>query len=101
MNRSVTIERVYNLADYVGNYNTLRLSDQLAEIPENLMLNVKFIEKVRLLQFVNLERDYRRYLLLLSKLEKADLESGLEMLDKLKTSTMDELKTIISENKGE
>ena len=59
MNRTMRLERVYRLSDY----NTLRVTDELIDLPEEVVKNVKFTELLRTLQLAEIEKTYQKYLL--------------------------------------
>lgn len=99
MSRKLAVERVYNLSEWFGNYNTLRLTDEI-EIPEELEWNSEYVEKVRALQFVNMEIDYIRYISLSTKPTK-DFKESLARLDELKASIQDTIDKISAVLKGE
>ena len=91
MERTIGVERVYKVNDY----NTLRLSDTLSNVPEELMLNPDFVNKVRFLQFVELERGWIKYSNLFSTLDKMTAEEGVAKVNELKIKLTSEIAEII------
>lgn len=60
MNRTISVQRIYNL----GNFQNITLSDTIENIPEELALDSDVMSILRMLQFINLETEYRKYWLL-------------------------------------
>lgn len=58
MENSIGVERVYNL----GDYKSLRISSHISNIPENLLLNYEFMEKLRGFQLLEIERTFYKYI---------------------------------------
>jgi len=94
LERSVSTERVFKLSEF----NTLRVSESLSEIPDRLLEKEDFISQVKLLQLLELERTYRRYLILKGQLDQMDLEESLALLDANRNSTMEKIKQMIKED---
>lgn len=57
MDRSIGLERVYNL----GDYKSLRVTDYINNIPEELVLDADFMDGLRSLQLVSAEKAYYDY----------------------------------------
>jgi len=87
MNRRISTERVYSL----GNYQTLRLVDEVNDIPDELLLNAKFIDDLRRLQFINLDLMYRKYLILIKKLSEFNQEDAIGFLLETRENINDEI----------
>lgn len=58
MKRRVAIERVYNL----GNYSSLRIVDEIDEIPQELMLKEEFAGNIRRMLLSGADRTYYEYI---------------------------------------
>lgn len=93
MNRSLGVERAYNL----GDYNNIHLIEYLNEIPEDLWSDEYFCNRVRLLQLLSLETTFRKYVFLKESLEKLPMDQALEKLEELSSGVMTELKNLIDE----
>jgi len=93
VNRSLGVERAYNL----GDYNNIHLMEYLNEIPEDLWSDEHFSNRVRLLQLLSLETTFRKYLFLKDSLEKLPPEEALTKLEELTSGVMTELKNLIDE----
>ncbi len=74
MNRSVGIERVFSL----GNYNMLRVSDTINDIPDELLLDEQFILDLRTLQLLEIEKIFIKYSQLHDKAENLSEKDYLE-----------------------
>jgi len=57
MKRSLSTERTYSL----GDYKSLKISDKIEEIPEELAMNPEFMETFRHLQLMEIEKAYYDY----------------------------------------
>jgi hypothetical protein len=98
MNRTLTAERVYVL----GQYKTLRLTDSISNIPQELMNNKEFIDAVRLLQLMSLDRVYYTYVDNSPTYnEKLTSEERNEILDKASVSSTEKIKKTFDSLKGE
>ena len=98
MNRSLRIERVYSL----GDYRSIRFSDDILDLPEEVVFNQPLVDKIRLLQLINVEINFRQYKDLISKVNTYSEEEALAFLEEQKINTLDEIKDILeSKRKGE
>lgn len=98
MKRTLGIERVFTL----GQYKTLRLADTIEDIPEELALNPDFVDKIRILQMLNIEKQYRDYIKINEKINaNLNIEDAYEALDKAKTTTLSDIEEIIKNNRKE
>ena len=98
MNRSLRIERVYSL----GDYRRIRFSDDILDLPEEVVFNQPLVDKIRLLQLINVEINFRQYKDLISKVNTYSEEEALAFLEEQKINTLDEIKDILeSKRKGE
>lgn len=93
MERSLGIERVYNL----GDYKSIRFSDTIDNLPEEIAMNQEIVDKIRYLQFINVESHYRQYIMLQKKVDPKliELEEAMQFLSDEKATTMEELKNLI------
>jgi hypothetical protein len=96
MNRNSHVERVYPL----GDYKTLRLSDDIIDIPMPLAMDKEFMGLVRYLQLVEVEITYRKYFELLKQTNAITVDEAMKFLAKVQEDTMGEIKAKL-EDKGE
>jgi len=92
MNRSLKVERVFLL----GQYKTLRLGDTIENIPEELLTNVEFINQIRFLQFIDVERSYRKYLQVRERFDNVSLEDAIAQMDEINLNTVRTIQNIIT-----
>lgn len=91
MNRSLTAERTYQ----VNNFEPVRLSDSINDLPDELALNNDLINKIRYLQFLNIEMNYREYLIIVKKANSLPIEEAMAFLEQEKATTLEDIKSII------
>lgn len=97
MKRKLNLERVYKISDY----NTIRLGDEISELPDKVLMNPKAVEKVMELLQLNVEINYHKYLELCAKLSRYTEDIIMSELEALKAQTVDDLKTILDNLEGE
>lgn len=112
MDRTLEVERVYNL----GQYQSIRIKDAIGDerrvsntivnIPEELWLDTKFINKLRFLQLIQMEAVYFKYVALFIKhyhtgRKLDEYPEIIQELVELETNTIKELKELLGENKDE
>lgn len=92
MDRRISIERVYNL----GNYNMLRVTDEISGLPEDLMLNEQLVGRFRYLQILNAEHTYYMHQGTMTQLDE-QVENGnyIALIKEKKNSTLEEIKSIL------
>jgi len=95
MNRSLKVERIYSL----GDYKNIKVTDDINEIPEELVLNDKAVGLMRVMQLLQTERVYQKYMHLGSIFKNPDgkpktQEEIFEIIDNLETDTMSKLKEV-------
>ncbi len=91
-NRSLGIERVFNL----GDYKSLRVSDTIDDLPIEVMFNDVFMDKVRYLQLVAMDLTYERYVEMTKKLPVSNADR-IVFLEEERLNTMSEIKNLLSE----
>lgn len=92
--RSLGLERIYP----IGPYQTLRVIDNISDLPEDLMLNKKFVNKVITLMLTNMESVNLRYNAMRDLLNALPTDKErLAYLEEQKTTTLDEIKTLLDE----
>lgn len=87
MKRTIGVERTYPL----GNYKNLKLHDYFSEVPDDFMFNDELVDNVRYLQFIQLEKDYRRYIELASRVGELKYEEAMELLENTKIDVLKEI----------
>lgn len=95
--RSLKYERLYPLGQYVN----MKFTDEINDLPEELVLNEELVSKLRYLQMVDAEVAYRVYLKLYEKSKTLDVEElakTLEFLEGERLTTIEIIKPIL---KGE
>ena len=97
MTRTLGVERVFTL----GNYQTIRFIDTVDNIPEELAFNADLVNKIRALQFVSLEKNYREYVKVHEKVNSMSLEDAITALNKDKATSLEEIQTILTKKKEE
>lgn len=97
MSRKLSVERTYSIAQF----NNIKPADEIT-IPDELQFNTEFINKVRFLQFINLELHYRVYLKLMEKLNPYNIDDAIAILEEIKISTMEDINNILKgDNKND
>ena len=98
MNKTITAERTWQLVQF----EPLRISDTITEIPEIVATNPEAMRLLRYLQLVDLEWTYVQYMKLKSKEPKtiAGIDDANEFLEAERRTTFESLlKEIRTENK--
>jgi hypothetical protein len=93
MTRTLGVERVFTL----GNYKTIRFIDTIENIPEKLAFNAELVEKIRALQFITIEKDYRNYIAENRAVNAMTFEDAVTALDEERTATLEDIKNILTE----
>lgn len=91
--RSLGVERLYSL----GDYKNIKFSDVINGIPEELYMYDDAIKKIRLLQIIDIEIMFRKYLELFKQLNGMDYETAMEYLEDLRVNTIRNIKDVILE----
>lgn len=97
MTRTLGVERVFTL----GNYQTLRLVDTVENLPDELAFNTELVNKIRALQFVTLEKNYREYVKMHERANSMNLEDAITALNKDKAVITEEIQNILNKKKEE
>jgi hypothetical protein len=91
MNRSLGIERVFSL----GDYKSIRFSDIINELPQEVMLNQELIDKLRYLQMLNVDAAYQLYVDMNRRINRIPEEEKLSFLIEEKLNTLDDIKKLL------
>lgn len=97
MNRSLKVERIYSL----GDYKNIKVTDDINELPEEIVLNDKAVGLIRMMQLLQTEKVYQKYVNLGGILKGKTQEEIFEMIDELEIDTMTKLKEIFKNGKTE
>lgn len=96
MNHSIGVERTYNL----GDYKSLRVSDYINDIPEELMLNADFMDSLRVLQMMRCDKVFFTYQKESQTYKNASkefsIEDALRTIDEVSVSRMEGLKKVMA-----
>jgi len=87
MNRTLKYERKFPMEQY-GN---VTFTDDIIELPEEVILNQELISKIRYLQMIDVELAYRTYVELYKQSKTLSVESlarAVEFLEEEKKETM-------------
>lgn len=96
MKRTLTTERLFSM----GNFANLKFSHTLTEIPEEVALNKSAMQALEYLVLLDVEYDYRRYLMLIESVTKLDPSEILSFIDGERTKTFEQL-FALTHTKGE
>jgi len=96
MNRNLGVERLYSL----GDYKNLKVTDYINDLPEEVAMDTHAVDLIRYLQLVSVDIVYERYAELARKEQQAGTEKLLLLIEE-RANVMDELKTLLSNSKGE
>ena len=88
MNRSLKVERIYSL----GDYKNIKVTDDINELPEEIVLNDKAVGLIRMMQLLQVEKTFQTYLNNQKKFTEHSQEDILKILDELESDTMSKLK---------
>jgi uncharacterized LabA/DUF88 family protein len=100
MNKQIAIERIFSL----GDYQNIKVTDVITEIPDAVASNPEAIKLLRYLQLVDIEWTYIHYAKLratepkLSNLES--IETAMSFIEKERTITFENLLKAISDKPG-
>ena len=97
MNKQIAIERIFSL----GDYQNIKVTDVITEIPDAVASNPEAIKLLRYLQLVDIEWTYIHYAKLratepkLSNLES--IETAMSFIEEERTTTFENLLNAISD----
>lgn len=97
MNKTIGIERVYSL----GSYNMFRVSDTITDIPEELMLDEKFVSDLRVLQLLEAEKTFVKYSQFKDKMSNLSEEEFLEAISANIERKLESIIEKFNQTKGE
>jgi hypothetical protein len=97
MKRTITTERIYQIRPY----ETIKVTDAIIELPDEVALNQEVYDKVRLVQLLGLDLSYRRYLEMNSIYQDFTPEDIRENLEKAIKSEMEKLQNLLYKSEEE
>lgn len=92
MNKTLSAERIYSL----GDYQNIKFTDTITEIPEAIALNPNAVQMIRYLQIVDMEWSFINYMNLRNRQPKIGaaletIEKALEFIEEERTRTFQRL----------
>lgn len=97
MNKGISVERIFSL----GDYQNIKFTDTILEIPQTILLNPEAVRLLRYLQLVDIEWAYLHYMDLRRKTPRIakpeDVEAALDFVEKERTQTFEQLINSIKE----
>lgn len=97
MTRTLYVERLYSM----GNYENIKFSNSLKDIPEEVALNPNAVGLLFLQQLLSCEEAYLEYKKLVETIAQERLEDALEILKQKREQTYSELLSEITPEKTE
>jgi len=101
MNKTISAERIFAL----GDYQNLKVTDSITEIPDAIARNPEAIKLLRFLQLVDIEWSYLTYQKLrLSEpkiVNSESIKSAIDYIESERTTTFEKLIESIQETKQE
>jgi len=97
MTRTLGTERLYAM----GNYENIKFSNILLEIPEEVAMNPKAVGLLFTQQLLSCEIAYREYKGLVDALAKTEIGEALDLLKAKRQETYKELLEEITKEEGE
>lgn len=91
MKRTLSFKRTIPISAY----NMVEIFESFIDIPEEYVLNPDFVHKVRLLQMAEVEKAYRKYLLIKDSLDKLELNEALEKIEEIRINMHTELRQML------
>ena len=97
MNKTIAIERIFSL----GDYQNLKVTDTITEIPDAIASNPDAVKLLRYLQLVDIEWSYVKYMKLRASEPKLanveSIEAALAFIEDERTRTFEDLLNTIRE----
>lgn len=97
MNKTISLERIFSL----GDYQNLKVTDTITEIPDAVASNSEAIKLLRYLQLVDIEWSFIRYMKLRASEPKLSnpeaIQAALEFIEEERITTFTSLLTAIKD----
>jgi hypothetical protein len=97
MNRSLKLERLY----WLGDFRNIKVIDDIIDLPDEIVLNDTAVGLVRMMQLLQTEKVYQKYVALGGRFKEKTQEEILGIIDELESDTMNKLKEIFKNGKTE
>lgn len=97
MKRKINIERLYSL----GDYKNIKFSEEVSEIPDELVNNEQFITILTSLMLLRIEQNYNKYIKLMESTRGKSIEDVINLLEDLKINQIDNLDAFLKEQAQE
>jgi len=97
MKRKINIERLYSL----GDYKNIKFSEEVSEIPEELVNNEQFITILTSLMILRIEQTYNKYIKLMESTRGRSTDDAISLIEDLKINQLDNLLDFMKETKKE
>jgi hypothetical protein len=91
MERSLKSERLFSLKDY----NNIKFTDEITNIPERVCLNAELMGELSYLQMIGFELSVRKYAELMKLSGTYDLEVILKYLEDERNQTLGKIKDLL------
>ena len=93
MKRKISLERLYSL----GDFKNIKFSEEVSEIPDELVNNEQFITILTNLMLLRIEQNYNKYIKLMESTRGKSIEDAINLIEDLKINQLDNLETFIKE----
>jgi len=97
MKRKINIERLYSL----GDYKNIKFSEEVSEIPDELVNNEQFITILTSLMLLRIEQNYNKYIKLMESTRGKSIEDVINLMEDLKINQIDNLDAFLKEQAKE
>lgn len=87
MERTLTVERLFNM----GQFANLRFSHTLTNIPQQVALDKEAMKLLEYLMLLDVEYDYRRYLILIEQITTTEPNKVLDLIEGERTTAFEQL----------
>jgi hypothetical protein len=94
MERTLSVDRLFS----VGQFNNIRFSDTISGLPEYVAVNPDLLNKLRFLQLVQIELDFRKYLKLMDETGALSIDESIKLLNDLREGLIKNLLKTKEEN---
>jgi hypothetical protein len=97
MKRTLTTDRLYSL----GDFKNIRFTDTIEDLPEEVATNSEIISELKLLQLIQIEYTYRRYVKLISEYPyDRGIDIVLKELEAMRDASTSKLAELLKTNNG-
>jgi hypothetical protein len=89
--RKISYDRTF----YLGQFKNLKVNHTVDKLPDHIWTNPDAVELISSLLLIAVERDFRRYQLLVKKVGDLSLEDSLAYLSDLRNETYKEIQNLL------